>query len=65
MSVKEKRWRLFYKILMIIIYAVVIPLALLLFIMLDENIPWGVIIAAIALPFMRKKHLNQIRKQEL
>ncbi|QFT87770.1 hypothetical protein FIU87_03810 [Bacillus sp. THAF10] len=62
MRKKEKKWRLFYKIIMIVIYAVILPLSALLFFIGEGGIPWGIIVAAIALPFMRDNHIKKIRQ---
>lgn len=63
MSKKEKKWRLFYKVMMVVIYGLILPLSLLLFFIGEGGIPWGIVVAGIALPFMRDNHIKKIRQQ--
>lgn len=49
--------------MMSLIYAVILPLSAILYLIDEATPPWGIIIVAIALPFMRKNHINQIRQR--
>lgn len=63
MSKKEKRWRRFYLILMIFIYAVFVPVTVLEWLFGDGRFPLTAIVVGTALPMMRKNHINQIQSK--
>jgi hypothetical protein len=64
MSKKEKRWRRFYLILMIFFYVIFVPVSVLEWIGADGGFPITAIAVGVALPYMRKNHLNQIQVRE-
>lgn len=61
MTIREKRWRRFYLFLMLFIYVIYVPFSFLEWIFLDGKIPFVAILIGVALPFMRKNHLNNIQ----
>ncbi|MFC4558648.1 hypothetical protein ACFO3D_10550 [Virgibacillus kekensis] len=64
MSKSEKRWRRFYLTLMIFIYAVYVPVTLIEWLAGGGGIPYTAVIVGIALPYMRKNHIESIREKE-
>ena len=61
MTVREKRWRRFYLFLMLFIYVIYVPASFLEWIFLGEKIPFVAIFIGVAIPFMRKNHINNIQ----
>ncbi|WP_067724819.1 hypothetical protein [Oceanobacillus damuensis] len=64
MPKKEKGWRRLYLILMIFIYAVFVPITVIEWLTGNGGFPMTALIVGLALPAMRKNHLNQIREKE-
>ncbi|GEL76476.1 hypothetical protein [Tenuibacillus multivorans] len=64
MSKSEKRWRRLYLFLMIFIYAIFAPITVTEWLAGSGGFPYTAIVVGIALPFMRKNHLNSIRQKE-
>lgn len=64
MSKTEKKWRRLYLFLMIFIYAIYTPVTALEWLAGEGGFPFTAIIVGVALPFMRKNHINQIRAKE-
>ena len=63
MSTSEKKWRKVYIGLMIFIYAVYVPVSVFEWLGSDGGFPFVAVLVAIALPFMRKNHLTQLRNE--
>ena len=57
---RHKRWRVFYIFLMIVVYGLLIPGQLLLWIVDETSFPYQIIIYIIAVPFIRKQHLRYL-----
>jgi len=64
MSKTEKRWRRFYLILMIFIYAVFVPVTVIEWLAGTGGFPITAVVVALGLPLMRKNHLNSIKEKE-
>ncbi|MBY6038557.1 hypothetical protein KUV80_18135 [Fictibacillus nanhaiensis] len=64
MSKKEKRWRVFYKVMYVFFYGFIIPLSLLLFFMGEEKFPYTLLPVAVGLPLMKSNHIQRIREKE-
>ncbi|RDI37950.1 hypothetical protein [Falsibacillus pallidus] len=64
MSKKEKRWRRFYLIMMIFIYAIFVPVSILEWLGGDGSLPITAVVVGGALPAIRKNHLQQIQAKE-
>lgn len=64
MSKSEKRWRRFYLILMIFIYAIFVPITVIEWLAGGGSIPYTAVIVGVGLPIMRKNHINAIREKE-
>ncbi|MCC5804408.1 hypothetical protein [Rossellomorea vietnamensis] len=64
MSKKEKRWRRFYLLLMIFFYAIYVPVSILEWLAGDGGIPITAVVVGMALPYMRKNHLQQIQVKQ-
>ncbi|MBS4175856.1 hypothetical protein [Bacillus sp. FJAT-49736] len=64
MSKREKRWRRFYLILLIFIYAVFVPVSVLEWLIGDERFPLTAIVVSFGLPMLRKNHIKSIREKE-
>lgn len=57
----EKSWKRFYLFMMIFFYAIYVPVSLLEWLGGDGGIPITAVVVGVALPFIRKNHLNQIQ----
>ncbi|WP_430784492.1 hypothetical protein VBD025_08600 [Virgibacillus flavescens] len=64
MSNSEKKWRRFYLILMIFIYAIYVPVTVFEWLAGDGGLPYTAVIVGFGLPIMRKNHLQSIRQKE-
>lgn len=64
MSQKEKKWRRFYLIAMILIYGIFVPVELFEFFTEGGGFPLTVIVVGVGLPIMRMNHLRKIREEE-
>ncbi|MBH0163214.1 hypothetical protein [Fictibacillus sp. 26RED30] len=64
MSKKEKRWRRVYFLLYLLIYGLVAPLSLILFVIGEESFPFFIIPVVLALPAMKNNHIQKIRERE-
>ncbi|MEK4920833.1 hypothetical protein MKX78_02795 [Cytobacillus sp. FSL R5-0569] len=64
MSKKERKWRRIYLFIMLFVYILFVPISLFEWLLSGDRFPLAAAVVAIALPFMRKNHLNTIRKQE-
>lgn len=64
MSKSEKRWRRFYLILMIFIYAIFVPVTVIEWLAGSGGFPITALVVGVALPLMRKNHVNSIRQKE-
>ncbi|GAB3047720.1 hypothetical protein [Virgibacillus ainsalahensis] len=64
MSRSEKKWRKIYLGLMIFIYGVFTPITVFEWLAADGGFPLTALVVGIALPVMRRNHLNQIREKE-
>lgn len=64
MSISEKKWRKIYIGLMIFIYAVYVPVSVFEWLASDGGFPFVAVLVAIALPFMRKNHLTQLKNEK-
>lgn len=63
MSKREKRWRVFYVIFMLFVYVIGVPIFL-IDLFANGSISYGFLIFSIAVPFIRTKHINEIRQKE-
>ncbi|OAT84729.1 hypothetical protein A6P54_20900 [Bacillus sp. MKU004] len=64
MSKKEKRWRRFYLFLMIFFYVIYVPVSVIEWLAGEGGIPLTALVVGIALPYMRKNHIEQIRVRQ-
>ncbi|MFD2760681.1 hypothetical protein [Lentibacillus juripiscarius] len=64
MSKSEKRWRRFYLVLMIFIYAIFVPVTVIEWLAGSGGFPITAIVVGLGLPLMRKNHMNSIRVKE-
>ncbi|GGK08600.1 hypothetical protein GCM10007063_33760 [Lentibacillus kapialis] len=64
MSKSEKRWRRFYLILMIFIYAIYVPIAVVEWLAGTGGFPITAVVVGVGIPLMRKNHLNSIKEKE-
>ncbi|MCM3324867.1 hypothetical protein MKX67_02810 [Cytobacillus sp. FSL W7-1323] len=64
MSQKERKWRRIYLFIMLFVYILFVPISLFEWLLSSDRFPIAAAVVAIALPFMRKNHLNTIRKEE-
>ncbi|MBP1971441.1 hypothetical protein J2Z83_003580 [Virgibacillus natechei] len=60
----EKKLRKIYLALMIFIYGIFTPITVYEWLFTDGGFPLTAVIVGVALPFMRKNHLNQVREKE-
>lgn len=59
----EKSWKRFYLFMMIFFYAIYVPVSLLEWLGGDGGIPITAVVVGVALPFIRKNHLSQIKEK--
>ncbi|ALX47199.1 hypothetical protein [Lentibacillus amyloliquefaciens] len=64
MSKSEKRWRRFYLILMIFIYAIYVPVTVTEWLAGTGSFPITAIVVGVGLPLGRINHLRVIREKE-
>ncbi|MBS4179489.1 hypothetical protein [Lederbergia citrea] len=64
MAAKERKWRRVYLFLMIFFYGIYTPVSIFEWLAADGKFPFTAIVVGLALPFMRKNHLNQIQQQK-
>lgn len=61
---REQRWKRFYFILMLFIYLIYAPVSILEWLLVNSGFPYTALTVGTALPFIRKNHINTIRKEE-
>ncbi|WP_409273228.1 hypothetical protein V1499_01565 [Neobacillus sp. SCS-31] len=59
----EKSWKRFYLFLMIFFCAIYVPVSLLEWLGGDGGIPITAVVVGVALPFIRKNNLTQIKEK--
>ena len=59
---KEKKWRRIYLFIMIFVYGIYTPVTVIEWVAGDGKFPLTVIIACLAMPFIRKNHLMKLRE---
>ncbi|MEK5100994.1 hypothetical protein MKX83_03250 [Cytobacillus sp. FSL M8-0252] len=64
MSKKESKWKRIYLFIMLFVYILFVPISLFEWLLSGDRFPIAATVVAIALPFMRKNHLNTIRREE-
>ncbi|WP_035298874.1 hypothetical protein [Brevibacillus thermoruber] len=62
MSKQVQNWQRFWKFMMIYFYAFIVPATVLMAIF-REDLPFELLILAVALPFIKRNHLNFVRKK--
>ncbi|MBU5214813.1 hypothetical protein M3685_25190 [Heyndrickxia oleronia] len=62
MSKQERKWRRIYFWLMIFIYCIYGPVEILEYVLDDGNFPLSFIFVGLAIPFIRKNHLNKFNE---
>ncbi|GAE94474.1 hypothetical protein JCM21714_3634 [Gracilibacillus boraciitolerans JCM 21714] len=64
MSQREKKWRIFYLVLMLFIYLIYIPINIYEWLVQSSGFPITAFVLFFALPLMRYNHLRSIRTSE-
>lgn len=64
MTKNERKWHKIYTALMVFIYIIYIPVSVIEWLSTDSGFPIVALVVGIALPFMRKNHMAQLKEEQ-
>ena len=64
MTKNERKWHKIYTALMVFIYLIYIPVSVIEWLSTDSSFPIVALVVGIALPFMRKNHMAQLKEEQ-